>query len=254
MQIDWITTAAQFVNFFILIWLLQRFLYRPITKAISTRQAEIARRLGEAREREETAKLTEASFREQQATLEAEAAAFLERAASEAEALALRLKQEVQTEAEHRRMELKRELAAEQEAAHSALRASAGETVLKIAESVLNDLADTHLEELLVRRLLREVTAQQGDALRGSLQEGSTQITLRTRWPLDGEGLRDALAEALGRPVDLVTEDSPDSPLGAVIEAPGLRAEWTLEGHLAKVGEHASTALEPATGKRDAKT
>jgi F-type H+-transporting ATPase subunit b len=31
MQIDWLTVAAQIVNFLVLVWLLQRFLYRPIT-------------------------------------------------------------------------------------------------------------------------------------------------------------------------------------------------------------------------------
>ncbi|MER2603590.1 MAG: F0F1 ATP synthase subunit B, partial [Candidatus Competibacter phosphatis] len=30
MQIDWFTVAAQIVNFLLLVWLLKRFLYRPV--------------------------------------------------------------------------------------------------------------------------------------------------------------------------------------------------------------------------------
>ena len=37
MQIDWLTVAAQIVNFLVLVWLLQRFLYRPITDAMARR-------------------------------------------------------------------------------------------------------------------------------------------------------------------------------------------------------------------------
>ena len=34
MLIDWFTVAAQVVNFLVLMWLLKRFLYKPIVYAI----------------------------------------------------------------------------------------------------------------------------------------------------------------------------------------------------------------------------
>ena len=50
MQIDWLTVAAQIVNFLVLVWLLQRFLYRPITEAMARREDRIATRLAEAKD------------------------------------------------------------------------------------------------------------------------------------------------------------------------------------------------------------
>ena len=50
MQIDWLTVAAQIVNFLVLIWLLQRFLYRPITNAMARREARIEERLSDAKD------------------------------------------------------------------------------------------------------------------------------------------------------------------------------------------------------------
>ena len=41
MQIDWLTVAAQIVNFLVLVWLLQRFLYKPITNAMHRREERI---------------------------------------------------------------------------------------------------------------------------------------------------------------------------------------------------------------------
>ena len=42
MQVDWLTVAAQIVNFLILVWLLHKFLYGPIVRAMGDREAAIA--------------------------------------------------------------------------------------------------------------------------------------------------------------------------------------------------------------------
>ena len=38
MPINWFTVAAQAINFLILVWLLKRFLYKPILHAIDERE------------------------------------------------------------------------------------------------------------------------------------------------------------------------------------------------------------------------
>ena len=48
MLIDWFTVGAQAVNFLVLVWLLRRFLYRPILKAIDAREKRIADQLADA--------------------------------------------------------------------------------------------------------------------------------------------------------------------------------------------------------------
>ena len=46
MLIDWFTVGAQVLNFLILVWLLKRFLYRPILHAIDAREQRIAQVAG----------------------------------------------------------------------------------------------------------------------------------------------------------------------------------------------------------------
>ena len=48
MLIDWFTVIAQVVNFLILVWLLKRFLYRPILNAIDAREKRIAAKIADA--------------------------------------------------------------------------------------------------------------------------------------------------------------------------------------------------------------
>jgi F-type H+-transporting ATPase subunit b len=45
MLIDWFTVGAQVLNFLILVWLLKRFLYKPILNAIDAREKLIAAEL-----------------------------------------------------------------------------------------------------------------------------------------------------------------------------------------------------------------
>ena len=48
MLIDWFTVGAQALNFLILVWLLKRFLYKPILHAIDEREKRIAKELADA--------------------------------------------------------------------------------------------------------------------------------------------------------------------------------------------------------------
>jgi F-type H+-transporting ATPase subunit b len=48
MLIDWFTVSAQVLNFLILVWLLKRFLYKPILHAIDAREQGITKELEDA--------------------------------------------------------------------------------------------------------------------------------------------------------------------------------------------------------------
>ena len=77
MPIDWFTVTAQAINFLILVWLLKRFLFKPILHAIDEREKGIADPLAEAeakqaereKEREEFQHKTEAFDQDRAALL-----------------------------------------------------------------------------------------------------------------------------------------------------------------------------------------
>src|SRR5579885_2732449 len=48
MAFDWSTLALQTVNFAVLAWLLQRFLYAPVLRLIEARRADVERRYADA--------------------------------------------------------------------------------------------------------------------------------------------------------------------------------------------------------------
>ena len=56
MLIDWFTIGAQALNFIVLVWLLKRYLYKPILDAIDAREQRIATELADAAAKKAEAK------------------------------------------------------------------------------------------------------------------------------------------------------------------------------------------------------
>lgn len=86
MQIDWWTIALQFVNFAVLAWLLQRFLYRPIMGLADRRRQEVKTAFDEAAEAQNDAEAARGDFERRREALETERLRILD--AAHAEALA----------------------------------------------------------------------------------------------------------------------------------------------------------------------
>ena len=84
MLIDWFTVGAQILNFLLLVWLLKRFLYRPILQAIDAREQKIAKALAEAQASQAAAAAERDAFERKRAELAQQQAALLQAATAEA--------------------------------------------------------------------------------------------------------------------------------------------------------------------------
>ena len=91
MLIDWFTVVAQVVNFLILVWLLKRFLYRPILNAIDAREKRIATELADADAKKAEAIKERDEFQHKNEEFDRQRAALLSQATDEAKAERQRL-------------------------------------------------------------------------------------------------------------------------------------------------------------------
>ena len=85
MLIDWFTVIAQIINFLILVFLLWRFLYKPITKTMQERQRRITNRWEEAQVKQEEAAQEAELYRQKQQELDQQRATFINEAKTQAE-------------------------------------------------------------------------------------------------------------------------------------------------------------------------
>ena len=75
MELNWTTFALEIINFLALLWILKRFLYRPVMQTLAERRAGIERTLSEARASEAQAAAMQQQFAGRLADWEQEKAA-----------------------------------------------------------------------------------------------------------------------------------------------------------------------------------
>ena len=100
MLINWFTVVAQAINFLILVWLLKRFLYKPILHAIDEREKGIATQLAEAEAKKAEAQKERDDFQHKNEAFDQERAALLKKATDEANAERQRLLDEARKDAD----------------------------------------------------------------------------------------------------------------------------------------------------------
>src|SRR5476651_1021899 len=100
MLIDWFTVGAQALNFIVLVWLLKRFLYKPILNAIDAREKRIAAELADADAKKAEAQKDRDEFQHKNEEFDKQRAALLSKATDEAKTEGLRLMEEARKAAE----------------------------------------------------------------------------------------------------------------------------------------------------------
>ena len=181
MSIDGFTVLAQMVNFLVLVWLLRRFLYQPVLDALDERRRRIEGELASAARREAEAERERATLQERNAEFERGRAERLLGVQTEAEALRLRLTEEAREAVARLQERWTRRLAEERTAWRQAVADSAGRELLELSRQVLQDLADTGLEQAMVRAFLREaggLSEAERASWRAMVREGDPQMFL----------------------------------------------------------------------------
>ena len=100
MLIDWFTVGAQALNFLILVWLMKRFLYKPILHAIDAREKRIAAELANADAKKAEAQKERDEFQHKNEEFDQQRAALLSKATDEAQAERQRLLDEARKAAD----------------------------------------------------------------------------------------------------------------------------------------------------------
>ena len=258
MQIDWFTFGAQIANFLILVWLLRRFLYGPITSAMAEREQRIADQFEEARQKQEEAEAQIAEYHRKQEELET----AREERLAEVEAAARERRREMieEARAEVDRLDEQWTDALRRERADflQELTRRVGREMLDLIRRALRDLADADLEHRLVRVFLdrlRDLEASRAEALTDAVRARPTDVVVRTAFDL-GDEQRRALTDTLRAVTDVEAEPSfereADLGLGVEIRAGGHKVAWSLDSYVARLEERVRARLDDEIGASSA--
>ncbi len=147
MQINWFTVIAQIINFLILVWLLKRYLYKPILDAIDEREARITAQLNDAEARKAEAKIEQEEFIQKNEAFDRQKQDRMNDVLAEAKEAKEKLIEVARSEADALRAKLEAAAREMQEHVQSEIARKTQEEVFAIVGKTLTDLASVSLEE-----------------------------------------------------------------------------------------------------------
>lgn len=242
MNIDWTSFALEIINFLALVWILKRFLYKPVLETLARRRAGIEQTLSEARAAEVRAQGLQAQYEGRLADWGKERA----KARSELETeMALERSRQLQSLAKDLAEERARNAAVDahrQQEIQREMETTALAQAQQFASTLLGRLATPALESRMVDLLLEDwakLPEQQLFDLRAALEDPAHKAIVSSAFPLDAAlrgRIGEALSQRLGRPVVLAFEQAPGLLAGLRISL----GAWQL--HLNFTDELASFA------------
>src|SRR5665811_285428 len=243
MLIDWFTVGAQVLNFLILVWLLKRFLYRPILHAIDAREQRIAAELADAGAKKAEAQKERDEFQHKNEEFDQQRAALLSKATAEANAERQRLLDDARKAADALSAKRQEALRSDASNLNQAIRRRAQQEVFAIARKALTDLATTSLEERMSEvftRRLREMDGKAKDALAVALKTASEPALVRSAFELPAaprDAIQKALNETFSAEIAIRFETAPDLVSGIELITNGQKVAWSIADYLVSL-EH----------------
>ncbi len=238
MLIDWFTVAAQAVNFLILVWLLKRFLYKPVLNAVDAREKLIAAELADAAGKKTEAQKESDEFRKKNEEFDQQRAAFLSKATGDAKAEQGRLLDEARKAADALSAKRQQALLEDGRNLTQAIGRRTRQEVFAITRRALTDLATVSLEERLgevFTRRLREMDGKAKESLAAALKTAADPSVVRSTFDLPAEqraAVQNALNETFSSEVRIRFETSPDLISGIELTANGQKVGWNIADYL----------------------
>lgn len=233
MHLDWWTVGLQTVNFAVLVWLLHRFLYKPVLGMIEARKADVQGQYDAAADAGEKAKAQLVAVQADRAGIAAEREAALKAATAQARDEAEAARARAERDARAMMDAGRKTLAAERERALDEARRAALDLGMDFARRLLADVSADSLADAWIDKIEKRIGTL-GEPERGSLAAqlaGGRPLTVVTATPLaaaTADVWRGRLRRALGSDVAVSFETDPALIAGAELHFPtaNLRLSW----------------------------
>lgn len=242
MQIDWLTVAAQAVNFMVLVYLLRRFLYRPVMEAMARREARIAQQLQEAGAREQKAEEAQQQYRDKVQAIEREKEAMLAAAAKDAEEMRKHLHEEARRDVDEIRTVWKKDVDREQQEFLRQFKPQVADAMIRATRRMLSDMADSGLEQQLIRTFIKQLEEPDHDTLAVFRKNAHKSATFRVTTSFEPDAdTRSRIKRAVqhhlleGAEVEIQFHHSAALLCGIELSTEGRKLGWTLENYLQRL-------------------
>ena len=251
MLIDWFTVGAQALNFIILVWLMKRFLYKPILDAIDARERRIATELAEADKKEAAAQSDRDELRQKNEAFDQQRVALLAKATTDADAERRQLLDSARAAADALTAAHRQTMAGDAKNVNRDLRKRVQAEVFAVARRTLADLATAELEASVCELFIVRLQALEGPAkedLAAALKASHSGALVRTAFELptaQRAAVQRAVNDTFAISAALHYEVVPELVSGIELSTHGQKFAWSIANYLALLEQGVNDLLTP---------
>lgn len=238
MNINWFTVIAQVINFLILVWLLKRFLYKPILNAVNEREKKIAAQLEDAKAEKAEAEKERDEFSKKNEDFDQQKKALMDKAVSETATERQKLLEQARDEANTLSANLEAASQESQENLNRQIVQKTQKEVFAITRKTLADLASLSLEEQSVNifiRRLNELGADERKTFIETFKPGSDPVLIRSAFELPEKQqteIKKSVGEILKTEPAFQFKTAPELISGIELTANGYKLAWSISQYL----------------------
>lgn len=261
MKINWFTVIAQVINFILLVWLLKRFLYKPILKAVDEREKKIASQLEDAKAEKAAAKKGQEEFTSKNESFDKQKKDLLDKAIAETKEQRQELLEKARNDAKTLSAKLEESAKASQEKFNQEIAQKTQENVFAISRKALTDIASISLEEqattIFVARLekLNNVEKKKFSA---AFASDTNPVLIRSAFALPQKqesAIKTSIKEILGAKTHFQFSTVPELISGIEVSANGYKLAWSIADYLhsfeKNISEMINDKAKPEPEKQD---
>lgn len=250
MGIDWVTFIAQIVNLFVLVWLLKRFLYRPILNAVDKRQTEIMAKVNKAREEHEAAQIEHKKVVAAKVSFETEKQNLFDEALKEATSYKSAQIDEIKKEVQLLKQKMQRDLDKEKEALALQVRTFLADKFMALSTKIMTDLSGTTILNeniLLLENRLKSLSKSEIEKINKILKK-QKDIYITSSVDLSDKDQKELLSffnKFFNIKEDILAHFKTDSTLilGIEMTVGDFAIEWNLKSYLDEYQTNLNTLL-----------
>lgn len=234
MELSWSTFLLEIINFLVLVWILKRFLYKPVLNVIAQRRSGIEAQLDEAQHLHNEAEALKGQYEGRLAEWDRERQQARDSLVQELDEERQRQLQALQTQLSQEREKAdvvneRRRNEALRETEHRALQ-QASEFATRLLSQAAGPELEARLVDMVIQQLA-ELGSEQTTALQAQWGEPLTAITVSSAYPLSTEqqqALQSRLASITGLSSPLQFKQEPALLAGLSITV----GAWVLQANL----------------------
>lgn len=247
MQINWFEIFAQFINFFILVFVLQKLFYKPIINAMDKRQQNILDIREGAKKDMETAKRLIENYQQKMKEINVEEAKALKAAREEALIEKEKLLEIYREEANEKRLTYLAGVDEEKDKFLKNLRIEVGKQAIRIASSILKNVARKELSDQTFQAFLAkfdEIDESMLEEEKMSEKESLILYSSHIVSDFQKKELESKLKEIFGRVREISYELNEELIMGYEIKLGTINIHKNVNKHLEEVERKIKETIE----------